>query len=240
MMAFMKRIVIVFSVVLLAIAACNKQILTNSRLSVFNGTHSINGLSVKWNGDLVTTSPLVQGQFSGSTGTIYTNIAAGTNNIVVQNGTNLLLDKNIFSEPLGAYTLLACDTNNTAGSTRLLYLTDNIINTIETDTAHIRFLNLVPGNPAVDVILLRPAKNDTAFINQPFVGKEADEKNIEIFSQKKAGQVSAVRINKTGTNENLISVGSYNFEKKSFYTIIFSGLGSGTGNAGLQLKILKH
>jgi hypothetical protein len=240
MMPFMKRMVIIFSAMLLMVAACNKQVLTNSRLSVFNGTHSINSLSVKWNGALATTSPLAQGQFSGSTTTIYADIAAGTNNIVVQNGTNLLLDKNIFSEPLGAYTLLAYDTNKTAGSTRLLYLTDNIINTLETDTTHIRFLNLVPDSTAVDLILFRPVKNDTVFINQSFVGKEADEKNIEVFSEKKAGAVTSIKINKTGTNEALIASGSYSFEKKSFYTIIFSGLISGTGSAGLQLKVLKH
>lgn len=239
-MLFMKRILLIFLAICVVAAACNKQVSTNSRLVVFNGTHSVNSLSVNWNGALVTSSPLAQGQFSGSTTTIYTDIAAGTNNILVKNGTNQLLEKNIFSQPLSNYTLLAYDTSKNAGSTRLLYLTDNIVSAVETDTAYIRFLSLVPGNTAVDLILLRPVKNDTIFVNRSFIGKDADEKDIEVFSERKAGPVTGIKINKTATNEVLISSGNYSFEKKSFYTIVFSGLTSGTGTAALQLKILKH
>jgi hypothetical protein len=235
----MKQLINALWMVMLMSIACNKQTSTSARLVVINGTHSLTALSAKWNGNNITPTPLAPSQYSGNASSIYTEIAAGTNNIVLQNGASVLFDKNIYARPVDAYTLLAYDTNKLANSTRFLYLTDNI-QPQATDTMNVRFLYLVPDTVPVDVILLKPAKNDTIFSNIFFIGKNASERTIEVFTEKKAADVTGIKINKTGTNVSLITAGSFSFQKKSFYTIIYSGLAGGTGITAPQLKILKH
>jgi hypothetical protein len=234
----MNRLIGGLYIVILTLA-CNKQSATSARLVVVNGTHTLNNLTAKWNGERVTTTPLAPSQYSGNTTSIYTDIAAGTNNILLENGTKVLFDKNIYARPIDAYTLLAYDTTKLENSTRILYLTD-AIQPQETDTAHIRFLYLVPDTNAVDVILLNTIKNDTIFTNVPFAGKDANERILEVFIEKKATEATGIKINKTGTNLTLLTSGSYSFQKKSFYTIIYSGLIGGAGNAAPQLKTLRH
>lgn len=235
----MKQLLNAFYIAMLVSVACNKQTSTSARLVVVNGTHSLTALSAKWNGNNITPTPLAPSQYSGNASSIYTEVAAGTNNIVLQNGATVLFDKNIYARPVDAYTLLAYDTNKLANSTRFLYLTDNI-QPQQTDTMHVRFLYLAPDAIPVDVILLKPVKNDTIFTNIGFIGKEANERVVEVFIEKKAGDVTGVKINKTGTNEALLTSGSYSFQKKSFYTIIYSGLTGGTGNSAPQLVLIKH
>jgi hypothetical protein len=235
----MKQLLNALWMVILISVACNKKTSTSARLVVVNGTHSLTSLSATWNGNNITPTPLAPSQYSGNTSSIYTEVAAGTNNIVLQNGTAILFDKNIYARPVDAYTLLAYDTGKLANSTRFLYLTDNI-QPQETDTMHVRFLYLLPDTVPVDVILLKPLKNDTIFNNVSFVGKDANERTIEVFTEKKAADVTGIKINKTGTNISLITTGSFSFQKKSFYTITYSGLTGGTANAAPQLKILKH
>jgi hypothetical protein len=228
-----------FTGLFLLTIACNKEAATSARLVVVNGTHSVNALSVNWTNKPVTPAPLSPASYSGTTGNVYTDIEAGTNTLLVQNGAAALLDKNIYAQPGGAYTLLAYDTAKTAGTTRMLYLLDNIQpNT--SDTARIRFLYLVPDTAAVDVILLRTIKNDTIFSTARFIGKEADERSIQDFSERKDGAAIGIKINKAGTNVLLLSANGYTFEKKSYYTLIYSGLPGAAGVAAPQLTVIKH
>jgi Domain of unknown function (DUF4397) len=219
--------------------ACNKDAATTARLLVVNGTHSLGALTVQWNGNPVNTTPLAPAQYSGTTGNAYTNITAGTNGIVVQNGATTLFDKNSYAAPGNRYTLLAYDTAKSVASTRLLYLSDDIL-AADTGTTNIRFLYLVPDTTAVDIILLRPVKNDTIFVNNRFIGKDAEEREVEVFAQKKEGDVTGIQINKTGTGVLLLNSGSFSFQKQAFYSIVYSGLTGATGNAAPKLTVIRH
>ena len=234
LMVFMAAIVFV---------SCSKTNSTNANVLFYNGSWSVAPISAAWNGNNIVTTPIAQGLSSGTADKPYLQVPAGTNLVTLRAGTDTLVNKNIYTAAATGNSFLFFDTSTTGTSKlSILQLVDDLS---IPDTAQIkyRFIDLSPDTAATaDVWLVHGVTDslrlDTAAV---FIGKDAAASSIQTFTAiKYHGEAYTVKIKKTGQETIFASLPSYVFTVKGTYSIIFSGLSTGTGSTGFKLSVLHH
>jgi hypothetical protein len=222
--------------------SCKKTNSNNANVLFYNGTWSLPAITAAWNESPVITTAVAQAQSSGTADKPYLQLPAGTNLITLKAGTDALVNNNIYTAATGGNSFLFFDTSTTKAPVRILQLIDDLT---QPDTAEIkyRFLNLSPDSSlTADVWLVNGSTDSIQLsVQGAFVGKEALAVSLATFTAiKYHGQTYTIKIKKAGTGQVFASVAGYIFAVRNSYSIIFSGLSNGTGNAGLKLSVLHH
>ncbi|MEP7278905.1 MAG: DUF4397 domain-containing protein [Bacteroidota bacterium] len=222
--------------------SCKKTNNSNARVLFYNGTWSLPAITVAWNGNSIIGTALAPGQSSGTAGQAYLQIPAGTNLVTIRTGTDILVNKNIYTSATGGNSVLFFDTSTTPGSTpRILQLTDDLK---APDTAQIkyRFINLSPDTGATaDLWLVNGSTDSILLASTTFIGRNPAPSSIAAFvAIKYHGDAYTIKVKKAGTAVLYASIISYVFAIKGVYSIIFSGLPAGTGGQGPALSVLHH
>jgi hypothetical protein len=240
----MKYCTLVFILIAAAgIVSCKKTGSITTNVLFYNATWSVPGITAAWNGSPIITTPVAQGQSSGTPDKPYLQEPAGTNLLTLKVGADTLVNKNIYTTAGQGTSFLFFDTSATVGTAvGILQLTDNLT---PTDTAEInyRFIDLSPDTTAAaDVWLVNGATDsirlDTAAV---FIGINTIAANLQAFTAiKYHGEAYTIKIKKTGTEELLATIAGYVFAERNAYSIIFSGLSAGSGSTGFTLSVLHH
>jgi Domain of unknown function (DUF4397) len=238
----MKYYLFLSLLLLTGFASCKKGASSSSALLIHNATSSISALTASWNGAVATGTALAPGATSGTPDAPYLYLPAGTNNLVLKSGTTVLVDKNIYTSSTGGYSMLLYDTGVTAGAVRILIMNDDLT-LPDTASIHIRVLDCAPDTAGVDVWLVNSSNADSLRLDSAFLfmGAEAVATDVQTFTAIKYHGLSySVKIKKTGTEEVLASVINYPFKEQGIYSVVYSGLLSGTGNAAPKLAVIHH
>ena len=202
------------------------------------------GITAAWNGVDIVTTAIVQGAGSGAANAPYVQAPAGTNLVTLKAGTTQLLDKNIYTGGGSASSFIFFDTSMAlpAAPVRILQLTDDLS---LPDTAKIKYriLNLVPDTSLhVDIWLVNGVTDSVRLDSaNSFIGGTALAENLQAFdSTGYHGENFTLKVKKTATEQLYIAVANYPFTVKGLYSIIFSGLLTGTGSTALKLSVLQH
>ncbi len=238
----MKHVVFFFSIVIV-LFSCKKTAVAPARLLIYNATYTIDALSASWNGVGITPSPLSEGQVTGNADAPYLLLPAGTNNLVLKSGTTPLIDKNIYTNSINGYSMIVWDTNAVAGTSNIIVVPDDLT-VPDTASVNIRRMYLSPAADTVDLWLVNSTLADSVRLDSAavFIGAGAVPSQVQSFGNYKYhnGSSYTVKVKRTGTEEVLASVVSYPFLEKGIYSIIYSGLSTGTGGAGPRLSVLRH
>jgi hypothetical protein len=225
-------------------ASCKKTNSSNANVLLYNASWSLPAVSAYWNGNSTMTAPLAQGQSSGTSLAPYLQLPAGTNLVILKAGNDTLVNKNIYTPAAGGNSFLFFDTSMGIAPARVLQLTDDLT---APDTARIkyRFINFSPDTAVTADLWLVNGSTDSLEIksNIAFVGSTATASSLPAFEVpdfKYRGQAYTIKIKKTGTDIVLASIPNYVFAVQGVYSIIFSGLSTGSGNTGLKLSVLHH
>ncbi|MEO5591990.1 MAG: hypothetical protein ABIR15_09705 [Chitinophagaceae bacterium] len=238
----MRYVVWMILIAVVVFVSCKKSNSANAGVLLYNATWSLPAITAAWNGAGIVTSAIAQGQSSGTADSAYIQVPAGTNLITLKAGANTLLDKNIYAAAAAGSSFIFFDTSTAAAPTRIVQLTDDL-SLPDTFQLKYRMLNLVPDTSVrVDIWLVNgitdSARLDTA---SSFVGTTAIASSMQTFNILSFhGGNYTIKIKKTGTGQVYISMPGYPFAIKGIYSIIFSGLLTGTGNAGFKLSVLHH
>jgi hypothetical protein len=228
--------------VLVCIASCKKTNSYNTRVLLYNASWSLPGVTAAWNESGIVNTALAQGQASGTVAAPYLEVAAGTNLITIKAGSTELLDKNIYAAAAAASSFIVFDTSVSIAPPRIIQLTDDLS---LPDTGHFKFrlLKLSP-DPLVklDTWLVHGITDslrlDSAGV---FAGAQAEASALQTFTASvPPGGNYSVKLKKTATNIVVAAVSNYSFANQGIYSIILSGLPSGTGAAGYKLSVLRH
>ena len=233
----------VLLIVIAGFVSCKKTAGTTSKIMVLNATYSIPALAAELNGIPITNTALSQGQVSGTANAPYQNLPAGTNNIVLKSGTNILSDKNLYTGPANGYSILVYDTSQLAVSTiNTLILTDDLT-LPDTASIRLRFINCVPDTLLTDVVLVNISGADSVLLlsNAPFIGAAASATSVEVFNAiKYHGQAYNIKVKKAGSQELLAAENNYVFIEREIYSFVFSGLPAGNGATARKLLVVHH
>jgi Domain of unknown function (DUF4397) len=223
--------------------SCKKTAGTTSKIMVLNATYSIPTLAAELNGIPITNTALSQGQVSGTANAPYQNLPAGTNNIVLKSGTNILSDKNLYTGPGNGYSILVYDTSQVTGNAiNTLILTDDLT-LPDTASIRLRFISCVPDTLLTDVVLANSSGADSVVLvsNAAFIGAAASATSVQPFNAiKYHGQAYNIKVKKAGTQELLAAVNNYVFIEREIYSFVFSGLPSGSGATARKLLVVHH
>jgi hypothetical protein len=239
----MKYCLLVILITAAGIVSCKKSNSSNTNVLFYNATWSLPAITAAWNGNAIITTPIMQGQSSGTADKPYLQEPAGTNLITLKAGSNILVNKNIYTTAAAGTSFLFYDTSVSASpAIGILQLTDDLT---PTDTAEIkyRFLDLSPDTTAsADIWLVNGVTDsirlDTAAV---FIGQNAIASAVQLFTTMKYhGEAYTIKIKKTGTEQLYASLPNYVFAVRGTYSIIFSGLSGGSGSAGFILSVLHH
>jgi Domain of unknown function (DUF4397) len=239
----MKSYLFVLLIGIAGFVSCKKTAGTTSKILVLNATYSIPALTAELNGIPITNTALSQGQVSGTADAPYQNFPAGTNNIVLKSGANVLVDKNLYTGPVNGYSIMVYDTSQLAGSTKnVLILTDDLI-LPDTASVRLRFINCVPDTLLVDVLLVNTSGTDSVALisNAAFIGAAATANSVQSFNAiKYHGQSYTIKIKKAGSQELLSTVNNYLFKEREIYSFVYSGLPTGSGATARKLVVVHH
>jgi Domain of unknown function (DUF4397) len=239
----MKYYLFVLLIVAAAFVACKKTAGTTSKILLLNATYSIPALTAELNGIPVTNTALSQGQVSGTPDIPYQNFPAGTNNIVLKSGTNVLADKNLYTGPANGYSIMVYDTSQSAGNAKnILILTDDLT-VPDTAAVRLRFINCIPDTLLVDVLLVNTNGADSVALisSAAFIGATATASSLQSFNAiKYHGQSYNIKIKKAGSQELLASVNNYLFKEREIYSFVYSGLPTGSGATARKLVVIHH
>ncbi|GAC1603380.1 MAG: hypothetical protein NVS3B8_14490 [Chitinophagaceae bacterium] len=225
------------------IVSCKKTNSYYSNVLVYNASWSLPAISAAWNGRSIVTTAIVQGQSSGTANKPYLLVPAGTNLVTLKAGNDTLINKNIYTTTAGGHSFLFFDTSAATGSTvRILQLTDDLT---PPDTAHIKYrvIDLSPDTGATADVWLVNGVTDSIRLGtaMTFIGKDAQATSVPAFAAiKYHGEAYTIKIKKTGTEQLYASIVSYIFTVKGVYSIIFSGLSTGSGSTAFKLSVLHH
>jgi Domain of unknown function (DUF4397) len=223
--------------------SCKKTNSSNANVLFYNATWSAPAITAAWNGDNIITTALAQGQSSGTNNKPYLQVPAGTNLVTLKAGNDTLANKNIYADASAGNSIFFFDTSAVAGSTvRILQVTDNLT---PPDTAQInyRFINFSPDTSATADVWLMNGATDSIELKAAaaFIGKDAVATSVPAFTAVKYHQQTyTIKIKKAGTEILLASIAGYIFTARGVYSIIFSGLSTGTGSTGFKLFVLYH
>ena len=240
------RLVGYISVGLLAacIGSCKKTESSSANTLFYNATWSVPAVSALWNGNKIFPSVIAQGQSSGTKLTPYLQVPAGTNLVTLKAGNDTLINKNIYTPAAGGNSFLFFDTSVNQAPARVLQLIDDLT---PPDTARIkyRFVNLSPDTAATADLWFVNGSTDSLSLKSsiPFVGSTATASSLPAFEVpdfKYRGQPYTIKIKKAGTETLMGAVPDYVFAVQGVYSIIFSGLSTGSGPSGFTVSILHH
>ena len=221
--------------------SCKKANGYNANILFYNASWSLPSISAAWNDGSVVSS-LAQGKVSGTADAPYLQVPAGTNLVTIKAGSTALLNKNIYTASAKGSSFIVFDTSTGSFPVRILQLTDDLT-LPDTTQVKYRILNLVPDTAVhVDIWLVNGATDsirlDTA---GSFIGSTVAASAAEPFTSfSYTGNRYTVKVKKTGTQQVYTSLANYMFAKQGIYSIIFSGLLTGTGATALQLSVLYH
>ncbi|MEO6314818.1 MAG: hypothetical protein ABIU63_18250 [Chitinophagaceae bacterium] len=222
--------------------SCKKTNDINANVLLYNASWSLPAVAAAWNSNEILSTPIAQGKSSGSADSPYIKVSAGTNLITVKAGSSTLLDKNIYAAAASGTSFFLFDTSKTLAPVRILQLTDDL-NLPDTFKLKYRMLYLVPDTSVkVDVWLVNGTTDsvrlDTAGV---FIGATKAAADVQTFKPISFyGGNYTVKIKRTGTQQVYIAVNDYPFAIRGIYSMVFSGLLNGAGNAGLKLSVLRH
>ncbi|HTL08393.1 MAG TPA: hypothetical protein VL307_09065 [Chitinophagaceae bacterium] len=236
----MKKLLLV---VLLAVAvvACKKTNNVSASILVYNASWSANGITMALNGTPIIAQPIAQGSSSGTADSPYIKIPAGTNNITVNTGSSVLVDKNVYASAAFGNSFILFDTSVQQRPTRILQLSDDL-SLPDTFRIKYRVLNLVPDTAVkVDILLVNGSTDSLPLVtNGSFAGNTVSASTLQSFTAVPYhGENYSIKIKKAGTGE-LYTTLNYPFSIQGIYSIIFSGLPAGNAGAGLKLTVLRH
>jgi hypothetical protein len=183
--------------------------------------------------NIYTGNTLAYGSTTGiAGGSPYETINSGTQSIRLSaNGTDFPLDSAINFTGNGYYTVFAYDTANGSGKLRTLVLNDNL--TSLTDEAQVRFLNLSPNSPALNVWLINtdPTIKDTTTLNNiMYVGSSViNSDSLSAFKTIEPGTYK-VHFNSASSKTNLFTSDSVTFVSGRIYTLYAKGYINGVNN----------
>lgn len=171
--------------------------------------------------------PVNRLEFTDYTG--YMNFYTGDRNFKINsfNASNTLVDTTYNFVDGGFYSLFIV---NNVPTVETLIVRDSA-STPGEGKAKVRFINLSPDAPALDVI---EGESTSLFSAQSF-------KNASDFVEVNA-TTDSFAVNAVGTTEELVSVKDVNLNSGGFYTIIVRGFAnppSGNTN-GLNIEVIKH
>jgi hypothetical protein len=240
----MKYCMLVILIAVVAVVSCKKTNSSNASVLFYNATWSLPGITAAWNGNNIITTPIAQGQSSGTANNPYLQVPAGTNLLTLKTGTDTLVNKNIYSTAFSGTSFLFYDTSNVPGSAvGILQLTDDLT---LTDTAEIKYriIDLSPDTTATADVWLVNGVTDSIRLDSAavFIGKNPLASSLQAFQLpiKYHGEAYTIKIKKTGTEQLYASIANYIFAVRNAYSIIFSGLSTGTGSTGFTLSVLHH
>ena len=226
--------------------SCKKTNSVNASVLFYNATWSLPAITAAWNGGDIVTTPIAQGQSSGRNDSAYIQVPAGTNLITVKAGTTTLLDKNIYTAAAQGTSFIFFDTTNVTTTTapaRILQLTDDLT-LPDTFQLKYRVLNLVPDTSVkVDFWLVNGATDSVRIADSAsaFAGTTVQAASVQTFTTiPYHGGNYTLKAKKTGTEQVYISVANYPFAIDGIYSILFSGLLSGTGGTAFKLSVIHH
>jgi len=226
------------------LGACKKGNSSNANVLLYNASWSLPAVSAYWNGNNIMANALAQGQSSGTSQAPYLQVPAGTSLVTLKAGTDTLVDKNIYAPVAGGNSFLFFDTSMSKAPARVLQLTDDLT---PPDTARIkyRFINFSPDTSVIADLWLVNGSTDSLKIKSSivFVGSTVTASGLPAFEVpdfKYRGQAYTIKIKRSGTDMVLASIPNYVFAVQGVYSIIFSGLSTGSGNTGLKLSVLHH
>lgn len=223
--------------------SCKKSDGGTTHVLFYNGSWSVPAITATWNGSAIITTPVSQGQSTGTVDNPYLPVPAGTNLVTVNSGAAVLFSKNVYANPATGNSLLFYDTSITAPSTvQTIQLTDDLS---LPDTAQIkfRFINASPDTAATTDLWLVHGTTDSALIKTAsFIGKDAPGSTVQVFEAaiKYHGETYTIKAKKSGTQNVLASVSNAVFVVKGIYSFVLSGFSTGTGSSAFKLSVLHH
>jgi len=238
--ALMNRFVLMCLVAGAIVFFSCKNVGTTSRLLINNATLSTGDLSVLWSGSSLTPTALAQGKTTGTAAAPYLQVPAGTNNIILKSGNNVLLDKNIYGAPAN-FSVLVYDTSLTSSTLNVAVLTDNLTLPDTIRLAKCRFINCVPDTNIVDVLLLNTT-DTVAITGVSFIGANPTLSTLQTFGTLKSGTYKPL-IYKTGTPftvSPLLAADSVTLGPQKICTLVYSGKQGSTGADALKLAVIFH
>lgn len=235
----MKKIIFPALCMIVGLFACKKNDTpAPTYLLLHNASWSLNDLAASWKGISLTSTALAPGGTSGNTTSPYLPMPAGTGHMLVQSGSNVLTDKNIYAAASGAYSLIVYDTSGMVSAPRALLLADD---TTAADTTSIkyRFLYCAYDTTTVSLVIARRTANDAIKQSVAYIGTSVEGSSINTFSTT-AYDTATVKVVGTYTGTVLASVANVPLTRQHIYTFVYSGLRGGTGNKALKLSIIHH
>jgi hypothetical protein len=232
-----KRFLLLLSAGVIFFAACKKGPGVTTRLLVYNATLTTASLTATWSGTSLTPTALAQGDVTGTATAPYQAVPAGTNNIIVKSGSNVLFDKNIYGGGGIAYSLLVYDSSITAVSPSLLLLTDNLALTDSIQPKY-RFINCSPDT-TINLYLVDSRADTVRVEGSTFIGKSPDPANFQSFTTMTTRTgVYTPYIYKVGSTTLLLKGADINFSSLKAYSLIYSGTSGSSGAGSLKLSVI--
>jgi len=238
----MKNLLLIVLLCTVFYVACKKTNNVSANVLVYNASWAYSGITLALNGNLLTTQPIAQGGSSGTADSPYIKIPAGTNAVTVNNGSTVLLEKNIYASAAGGNSIIFFDSSTQQAPPRVLQLTDDL-SLPDTFRLKYRVLYLVPDTAVkADILLVNGTQDSVPIVtNGVYAGSALAAGAVQTFNVLSYhGENYSIKVKKTGTNELYTTLTNYPFAVKGIYTIIFSGLPGGNASSGLKLSVLRH
>jgi hypothetical protein len=225
------------------LSSCDKnddEITATAKLSATHASPGSPAVDIYVDGAKVTTTQLSYPGTTGVAGNPYLDVNAGVRNIKVSpNGTLNVIDANLSLDANKVYSVFAYDVLGTGTSLKALLLTDDLT-APAAGKAHIRFIHLAPGAPAVDIELAKTGSASINLTNIPYVGASPNAAVLSAFTPVDAGAYT-VNVRATGTTAVVLSA-PLTFAAGKIYTVYARGLitnGIGT-TLGLNAGLITH
>lgn len=221
--------------------ACNKSTNGTTKVLVTNATVTTGDLSVAWGGVTLTPVALAQGKTSGTSDVPYRALPAGTHELVLKSGNNVLLDKNIYGGALQHYSMLAYDSSKTSTRPIIVFLTDDLTAVDSVNHAKFRFIYCAPDTLVLDILLVN-SKDTIGIGAQGFIGVDAAAANYQAFTTVKRGTYKFYAFI-TGTafrSKPVLTTDSIVFGSRGIYSLVYSGNRGSTAADSLKLATIQH
>jgi len=182
-------------------------------VSFFQASPDEPALDLYFNNNRVNWNPISYGS-----GLDYFNAYAGPRTVYfyIQNTMNKVYSDTLTLKPSGVYSLFLVNTPSTPG----IVLLNDTINRPATNTASIRFVNLSPDAPAVDLAL-----NDSVKVSNKIY------KGVSSFIPVAGNKTYSFQVLQKGTTTVLASLNNVTLTNGYVYTIMLTGLSAGTTSA---------
>jgi hypothetical protein len=180
-----------------------------SLVSFFQASPDQTSLSLYFNSNKVNVGPIAYG-----TGLDYFRAYSGVRNVnlYTYGVMNQVFTDTVTLKPNQVYSLFLANKSN---QPELVLLNDTITHP-QPNTASVRFVDLSPDAPNVDLVL----NNDVTVDNKGYKG-------FSKFLPVTGNSIYNIQVKQAGTNTVLATLSNVTFSSNRVYTIIFSGLAAG-------------